>query len=87
MKPIEFPEQNCVYAKDQPKYLPLPAHKDPDGVVTSCWAMSWRERFRVLFTGKIWWRVATFNRPLQPQLGTVDSPFVSGSNQEVEDGK
>ena len=25
MKPIEFKDQNVVYAKDQPEYLPLPA--------------------------------------------------------------
>lgn len=27
MTPIEFPEHNVVFAKDQPEYLPLPAHK------------------------------------------------------------
>lgn len=41
MIPIEFPEQNCVYAKDQPEYLPLPVHKTPDGMVISCWALTW----------------------------------------------
>ena len=52
MKPIEFPEQNCVYAKDQPEYLPLPVHKTEDGMVVSCWRLTWRERLRVLLTGK-----------------------------------
>jgi len=75
MKPIEFPEQNCVYAKDQPEYLPLPVHKTEDGTVISCWALTWRERLRVLLTGKMWWSVLTFNHPLQPQLPQVDSPF------------
>ncbi len=39
MKPIEFEEQNCIYAKDQPEYLPLPAHKTEDGrvMVDSPW--------------------------------------------------
>jgi hypothetical protein len=75
MKPIEFAEQNVVFAKDQPEYLPLPAHRTDDGIVTSCWALSWRERIKVLFTGRIWWSVSTFNHPLQPLLPLVDRPF------------
>ena len=74
MKPIEFPEQNCVYAKDQPEYLPLPVHKTEDGMVISCWALTWRERFTVLFSGRLWHQVLTFNQPLQPQLLTVKKP-------------
>jgi hypothetical protein len=80
MNPIEFPEQNCVYAKDQSEYLPLPVHKTPDGEVLSCWALTWRERIKILLTGRMWWSVLTFNRPLQPQLPSVDNPFVSSSN-------
>lgn len=75
MKPIEFNEQNIVYAKDQPEYLPLPAYRSTDGMVISCWALNWRERLRVLFTGRIWFNVLTFNQPLQPQLPQVDNPF------------
>ena len=84
MKPIEFPEQNCVYAKDQPEYLPLPVHKTEDGMVISCWALTWRERLRVLLTGKMWWSVLTFNHPLQPQLPSVDRPFTDTANAAVE---
>ena len=68
MKPIEFPEQNCVYAKNQPEYLPLPVHKTPGGEVTSCWALTWRERLTVLLHGRIWLSLLTFNGPPQPQL-------------------
>lgn len=75
MRPIEFPEQNCVYAKDQPEYQPLPAHKTDDGMVVSCWALTWRERLQVLFSGKVWWSVLTFNQRLQPQMPTVANPF------------
>lgn len=75
MKPIEFTEQNCVFAKDQPEYLPLPAHKTVDGLIISCWSLSWRERIKVLFIGRIWWSVMTFNHPLQPLMSSVDSPF------------
>ena len=61
MKPIEFSEQNCIYAKDQPEYLPLPVHKTPDGEVVSCWSLTWTERLKVLFRGHIWRSVLTFN--------------------------
>ena len=76
MKPIEFKEQTCVYAKDQPQYIPLPVHKTEDGTLTSCWKLSLKERVKVLFTGKLWWSVLTFNQPLQPQRPSVDKPFV-----------
>lgn len=70
MKPIEFPEQNVVFAKDQPEYLPLPAFKsnDPMGQVISCWELSFRERLRILFTGKLWVSLASFHKPLTPSL-------------------
>ena len=75
MYPIEFPEQNLVLAEDQPEYLPLPSHRADDGEVISCWLLSWRERLRVLWTGRLWLRQLTFNEPLQPQLLEVESPF------------
>ena len=66
MSPIEFEGQNVVYAKDQPEYLPLPAHKSPQGTVTSCWKLMWRERMSVLFCGRVYLTLLTFNEPLQP---------------------
>lgn len=75
MKPIEFPQQNCVFAKDQPEYLPLPAYRTPDGQeVTACWGMSWRERFRVLFTGRVYVTLLTFNQPLTPSIVSTEAP-------------
>ena len=68
MKPIEFPEQNTVYAKDQPEYIPLPAHKTEEGQVISCLEMSMDEIAEITRTGKIWVSVLTFNYPLQPML-------------------
>lgn len=68
MKPISFKGQNGVYAKDQPEYLLLPAHKAEDGRVISCWKLSFGERMRVLITGRVWLHTMTFNYPLQPQL-------------------
>lgn len=77
---VKFPEHNVVYAEHQPPYLPLPAYRfddDPEGRIICCWRLSWRERIRLLFTGRVWHHVLTFNRPLQPQMLDVESPFIS----------
>ena len=66
MKIIKFKGCNVTYAKNQPEYLPLPAHKTEDGRVTSCWGLSVLERLRVALTGRIYLQVLTFNNPLQP---------------------
>lgn len=71
MKPIEFPEHNVVFAKDQPEYKPLPAFREPNseyGEVVSCWKLSFTERLRILFTGKMWVSLMTFNKPLTPSF-------------------
>lgn len=79
MKPANFPEANTVFAKDQPQYLPLPAHhcKDAEGRVIFCWKLNRKERRRLARRGVIWQHVLTFNQPLQPQLLSTDSPFQS----------
>lgn len=77
MQPIKFKEQTCTFAENQPEYLPLPAFKNTDGEVITCWKLSLAERIKVLFTGKVWQRQLTFNQPLQPQSPTVDYPFLS----------
>jgi len=68
MKPIKFKEQNVVFAEDQPEYLSLPALKikSDEGYVITCWKMSFLEKIKVLFTGKIWLCLLTFNKPLTP---------------------
>lgn len=76
MKAIKFPECNVIFAKDQPEYLSLPAYKSIQGQVVSCWKMGLRERLKVLFTGKVYLSLLTFNKPLQPQLLMVDKPTI-----------
>lgn len=73
MKPVEFPEQNVIFAKDQPEYLPLPAYKEngPQGQVISCWELTEDELEEIRRTGKIWLMTMTFNNPLQPILPAV----------------
>jgi hypothetical protein len=77
MKPIKFKECNITFAEDQPPYQPLPAYRAADGEVVTCWAMSCRERLKVLWTGQVWLGLWTFNRPLQPQYLSVTPLVVS----------
>lgn len=74
MKAIEFKHQNIVFAKDQPEYIPLPALKlnTPQGEVISCWKMTFKERLKVLITGKIWLNLLSYNKPLTPSYLTVN---------------
>lgn len=77
MKPVEFPGQNVVFAKDQPEYLPLPAERRENGVVVSCWKMDWRERLRALFHGRIFVHQLTFHDPLQPLMVSTEKDGAS----------
>lgn len=69
-----FKECNVTFAENQPEYLPLPAHKTKDGEVTSCWKLSFKERMRVLFGGRIFLTLLTFNHPLQPIMMSTKKP-------------
>ena len=73
MKPVKFKDQNVVFAKDQPQYQPLPALRldTPEGEVISCWKMSIKERLKVLFTGRVWVSLMSFNKPLTPSYISV----------------
>lgn len=83
MKPIKFKESNVVFAKHQPPYLPLLAYQDDiqGGRIFHCWSLSVSERFKILFTGKLWINVLTFNNPPQPIKPMVENPF-KGDNKE-----
>lgn len=84
MKLIEFPEQTVVIAKDQPEYLPLPAHRFADAPeqcrIAFCWQLTWRERLAVLWRGVVWHQVLTFNHPLQPQLLATEKPVMPSAS-------
>ncbi len=77
MTPTVFAEQTAVAGKGQPEYSQLPCHQvvgDPQGRVVFCWTLSWKERLRVLLSGKLWHQVLTFRQPLQPQMLGVEKP-------------
>lgn len=71
MKPVKFKEQTCIYAKDQDEYGNLPVRKYEDGRCVSCWKLSFWERIRILFIGKIWLSLHSFNKPLTPSFMTT----------------
>lgn len=75
MYPINFQESNVVYGKEQPEYLPLPAHRDEQGIATTCWALTDDELARVLETRCIFIQQYTFNVALQPLRVIVEKPF------------
>lgn len=77
MKPAKFKDSNIVLAKDQPEYEPLPALilQGREGIVVTCWKLSFWERLVVLFTGRIWCQQMTFKQGFQPQLPSVTQPF------------
>lgn len=57
MEPVKFPEQNFTFTKPSSmtdeECESLPCHRT-DNYIISCWQMSWRERIRFFFTGKMW---------------------------------
>lgn len=83
MKPKEFKGHNTVFAKDQPEYQPLPAFYNPAerfGTVVTCWELTWKERFKIFFSGTFWLSQMTFHEPLQPQLPSVDPLITINEN-------
>lgn len=78
MKPVKFPEVNITYAENQPEYLPLPGYKDPgaQGEFVFCMSLSFKERVKLLFTGKLWCSLLTFHKPLTPSFFTVNKKDV-----------
>ena len=80
MRPTKFKEHNVIYAKNQAEYQQLPALKGEDGTVISCWKLSWKEKIKLLITGKIWLAAMTFNNSLQPVFITTEKKEVIEEN-------
>ncbi len=84
MRPIDFPESNTIFAKHQGEYVSLPAFYDYSnldgerhfGRVVHCWKLSWRERLRVILSGRMWVQVLTFEKPLQPVRLATEKPLM-----------
>jgi hypothetical protein len=55
MEIYHFKEVNTIIAENQPPYKPTPALKienSDNGQIVICWKLSFREKIRLLFTGK-----------------------------------
>ena len=76
MNAIPFAEATVTFAKNQPEYLQLPAHVNHEagGCVTTCYNLTWKERFAILLGKPVWLQTLTFNQPLQPQRLSVEKP-------------
>src|SRR5688572_6890231 len=85
MKPIHFPEVNHTYAKDQPQYQPIPGYREvsEEGPFIFCHKLTWRERFKIFYTGKLWVSFLTFNRPLTPSYHSVHKSDVLKSETDT----
>lgn len=89
MNPVKFKGCNVIYAENQEEYLPLPAYKHNDewGTVTSCWHLSFWDRIRTLFTGKIYCSLLSFDKPLTPQLLDTKKPNIDEDIELLRDSK
>ena len=62
-KPVDFKESNFTWkgwgqSAERDEVLDLPSHYDPQTRQTiSCWKLGWKERLRVLLTGRVWLHV------------------------------
>lgn len=75
MENIYFDECNYEIAKNQPEYITLKAHVDDEGIVTTCYKLSFLELIKIIFTRKLYLSIMTFKMKLQPQRLTVYNPL------------
>ncbi len=81
MVPIKFKGYNQEIAKNQDEYLTLPAFVDENGLVVSCWKLTWWERIVVFFRGTFWFSQHTFGEKVQPQRPSLKCPLIYGETK------
>jgi len=86
MEAINFKGANVVFAENQEEYNSLPAFKDEDGTVVTCFKLSEEEIKKISETGELWLSVMTFNQALQPLFLSVNKDEVLIFN-EIDDEK
>lgn len=74
MKGVKFKHQTSVHAENQPQYQSLPTLKldTPEGHIISCWKLSFKERIKVLFFGRVWMSLLMFGNDLTPSHLSVN---------------
>lgn len=77
MKPAKFKEVNLTYTRPEnmtdEECGSLPVHQHERGII-SCWKLSFCERVKVIFTGRVWLDVAATRQP--PVWLGVNAPFI-----------
>lgn len=77
MKPAKFEEVNLTYTRPEnmtdEECGSLPVHQYERGII-SCWKLSFCERVKVIFTGRVWLDVAATRQP--PVWLGVNAPFI-----------
>jgi hypothetical protein len=67
--------REIILAKDQPEYRDLPVLIWGKPIVyVSRWELTWKERWKLFWSGSIWIQQMTFGGKLQPQLPSVYEP-------------
>lgn len=86
MKAIKFKHANVNFAENQNEYKTLPALRfgDENDTIVTCWGLSFRERLKILFTGKLWMIELNFKRSLTPRRLTVKRKEAYTTKEENE---
>lgn len=74
-RPIAFPGHNYVYKAPEglgDKIGDLPVHRT-GAQHTTCWQLHWKDRIRILFTGRIW--VLQLSHQMPPMSVQVANPL------------
>ncbi len=89
MKPASFPESNGTLSGGpaasygtEDDVSDLPVHR-ADGQIISCWRLSWRDRLRLLFGGRVWLHVLA-RQTHAPVKVAAESPFIVGRSATRE---
>lgn len=74
MQAIKLPGHNLTLAEGQPEYQQLPVcwQGGPSVPMTSGYKLTWRERLKVFFRGRVYVTQLTFGCAYQPQAVHVD---------------
>lgn len=76
MKPIKTKQTNIVYGEGQEDYQPLPAWRNEEGQVVTCWELTDEEVQRIIESKKIYLMQLTFNQALQPVSLHSENPVI-----------
>ena len=82
MKPVDFSGSNFTFSRFASEYdEPTPMRMVEDTAFI-CFKMTWREKLKVLFTGKIWVEYQRVKRPINGVLPSVNNPIKKQKNGE-----